>query len=195
MSTLLLEPWMGLRAALLLAGGRAEGAVRMGGEGPAHQLARARHSFLALLLCLPLFLGLQLLEGEVTGAAMLRGLASVVLGWLGYAVLSQALAASLGRAVLWPRFLALWSWCNLVQYLLMAAATVPGLLGAPAVVVQAAWLVALGWALWLQWSATRLALALAGGAAAMLVVADFALGVIVLRFVNQGFSGHGILGG
>ena len=195
MSALPLEPWMGLRAALLLAGGRADGVVLMGGESPAHQMARARHSFVALLLCLPLFLGLQLLEGGEFGEATLRGLASVVLGWLGYAVLSQALAASLGRAVLWPRFLALWSWCNLVQYLLMAAAAVPGLLGAPGLVVQVAWVVALGWALWLQWSATRLALALSGWAAAMLVVADYALGVMVLRFVSKGIMGQGLLGG
>jgi hypothetical protein len=90
----------------------------------------------------------------------------------------------MGRGVLWPRFIALWNWCNLVQYLLLAAALVPPLLGAPALVAQTVWVVAMGWALWLQWSATRLGLGLSGGRAALMVVVDMGLGLVVLRLVG-----------
>jgi len=176
--------WMGLRAALLLARGREDGAALIGAEGPDDQIARARHSFLAILFCVPVFLAVQVLGRDAEFPAMAREFVGFVLGWLGYAVLSYHLVSGMGRAVLWPRFVALWNWCNLVQYLLMAATLVPSLLGAPTFVVQAAWLVAMFWSLWLQWSATRLTLALPGGRAALLVAADMALGLMVLRLTG-----------
>lgn len=181
MSAIRLDPWLGLRAALLLARGRADGAVLMVAERPDEQIVRARHSFLAMALCVPIYLAIHLFDGPDIGPITPRGLASLVLGWLGYAVLSHVQASSIGRAALWPRFLVLWNWCNLVQYLLLAVAMVPDLLGAPPVLVQTVWLAAMGWALWLQWSATRLALALPGAPAAVLVIADVLLGVAVMR--------------
>ena len=184
MSVAAASPWMGLRAALLLARGREDGAALIGAEGPDDQRARARHSFLAMLFCVPVFLSVQVLGRGTEDQAMAREFTGFVLGWLGYAVLSYYLAARLGRAMLWPRFVALWNWCNLVQYLLMATTLVPSLLGAPAFVVQATWLVAIFWSLWLQWSATRLTLALPGGPAALLVAADMALGLLVLRLTG-----------
>ena len=184
MNAVPLGQWMGLRAALLLARGRAEGAALMVGETPAGQAVRARHSFLAMLLCLPLFAAIQDLAlqgpGAIAADTLPRALASFVLGWFGYAVLSHQLAEGMGRAALWPRFIVLWNWCNLIQYLLMACATVPMLLGAPPLVAQTAWLVAMGWALWLEWYATRLALAIPGGPAAALVALDFALGLFLV---------------
>lgn len=175
---------LGLRAALLLARGRADGVLPLVLDDQASQQARARHSFTALALCLPMFLAVQLLGREAPGPAMLRELAGFAISWLGYAVLSHSLAAAMGRAALWPRFVTLWNWCNLVQYLLLAAALVPQLLGAPALLAQTAWLVAMGWAIWLQWSATRLGLALPGGRAALLVAMDMALGLVVLRLTT-----------
>lgn len=179
---------LGLRAALQLARGRVEGADLVCEGGPEEHLARARQSFVAPLLCLPMFLAVQVWVVPVPAKAaqdwaLLRELAGFLLGWLGYAVLSHRLALEMGRAALWPRFMALWNWCNLVQYLLLMAALVPQLLGAPAVVSQTAWVVAMGWAVWLQWSATRLGLGLSGGRAALMVVVDMALGVVVVRFV------------
>ncbi len=174
---------LGLRAALLLARGRVDGADLVADGGPEEHLLRARQSVAALLLCLPMFLAVQVLAREAPGLPMLRELAGFLLGWLGYAVLSHRLAEEMGRAALWPRFMALWNWCNLVQYLLLMAALAPQLLGAPAVVSQTAWVVAMGWAVWLQWSATRLGLGLSGGRAALMVVVDMALGVVVVRFV------------
>lgn len=181
MSAISLGPLAGLRAALLLAGGRPDVALLVGAEPPDAQLARARHSFAALLLCLPVFITVQALARDAPGLATLRELASFLLAWLGYAVLSQRLATEMGRAALWPRFIVLWNWTNLVQYLLLAAALVPQLLGLHPLLAQTAWLAALGWALWLQWTATRLGLALSGGRAALMVIVDIALGLVVLR--------------
>ena len=51
----------------------------------------------------------------------------------------------------------MWNWCNVVQYLLLVLAGLPLLLGAPDWIDQTAGLVALGWALWLEWFAARVA--------------------------------------
>ena len=190
MTDVSIGPWMGLRAALLLARGRPEGAFLVSIEPPEAQLARARHSFLAMLFCVPIFLLIQSLgqdQGKASlgisgpGIATLRESAAFVLAWLGYAVLSHRLATAMDRAELWPLFVVLWNWCNLVQYLLMACALTPALFGAPPIIGQTGWVVAMGWSLWLQWSATRFGLGLPGGRAAMLVAADMALGMVVLR--------------
>ena len=175
---------LGLRAALLLARGRVDGLDLVAEGGPEEHLQRARQSFVALLLCLPIFLVVQELGRPAEGTSLLRELAGLLLSWLGYAVLSHRLAAQMGRGVLWPRFIALWNWCNLVQYLLLAAALVPPLLGVPMVVAQTLWVVAMGWARWLQWSATRLGLGLSGGRAALMVAVDMGLGLVVLRVVG-----------
>ena len=79
----------------------------------------------------------------------------------------------------WPRCIALWNWCNVVQYLLLVVFSIPGLLGAPALLDQAAQLVGLGWALWLEWFAFRLTLGIGVVAAAGLVVLDVAIGVLL----------------
>ena len=174
-------PWLGLRAALLLARGRHEGVALLIAEAPEAQRARAVHSFVAMLFCLPVFLAVQEVGRDLEGLAMLRQAGGVAIGWLGYAVLSHRIGAAIGREAQWPRFIVLWNWCNLVQYLLVGAALLPSFLGVPAMVAQTAWIVAMGWAMWLQWSATRLGLALPGGRAALLVVTDMALGIAVMR--------------
>ncbi len=75
----------------------------------------------------------------------------------------------MGLAERWPRFIALWNWCNVVQYLLLVVFSIPGLLGAPALFDQVAQLFALGWALWLEWFAFRLTLGIGVVPAAGLV--------------------------
>ena len=180
-------PWMGLRAALLLARGRPEGAFLIMLEKPGEQAARARHSFLAMAFCVPIFLAIEEFGGPRLGIVVLREPAtfelalSFGLSWLGYAVLSHLLAAKMERDEEWRCFLVLWNWCNLVQYLLAGCALVPGLLGAPPIVGQTVWMVAIGWSIWLQWSATRIGLGLSGGRAALMVAADIALGIVVQR--------------
>jgi hypothetical protein len=176
---------VGLRAALLLARGRAEGVALVAAGSAAEQDEVARHSFLAMALCFPVFLGLHALGGAKPGLLPLaHDSMGFVLGWLGFVVLSHRLALEMGRAALWPRFVALWNWCTLVQYLLLTATVVPPLLGVPALLSQTIWLAALGWAVWLEWTAVRVGLVLPGGKAALVVVVDIALGVLVMRLVG-----------
>jgi hypothetical protein len=148
-------------------------------------MAGAARSFSAAAICLPAFVCLRLIAW--TGAGVPRhaahvlalDLLSYIAAWFGFAVLSYQLVGVMGLAERWPRFIALWNWCNVVQYLLLVAFSLPGLLGAPALLDQVAQLFALGWALWLEWFAFRLTLGLGALAAAGLVMLDVAIGVLL----------------
>jgi len=170
----------GLQAAFLLARGRAEGMrhVETGLDG-------AARSFWAAAICLPAFLCLRLLDWVDggpplrVGHALAADLLGYVIGWVAFALLSRELARMLGRAESWPRFIAAWNWCNVAQYGLLVLAGLPDLFGAPGWVQQAAGLIALGWALWLEWYATRLALEIPVLPAIGLVVLDVVIGLVV----------------
>jgi hypothetical protein len=170
----------GLHAALLVARGRTEGLRHVSDD-----MAGAARSFWAAAICLPAFLGLRLMTwsgSELSPQAehvFALDLLSFLIGWCGFAVLSWRLVERMGRGPLWPRFIALWNWCNVVQYLLLVVFSIPGLLGAPPLLDQAAQLFALGWALWLEWFAARITLAISGAAAAGLVLLDVAIGVLL----------------
>ena len=170
----------GMQAALLLARGRTDGLARVGDD-----MAEAARSFWAAAICLPAFVCLRLLAWTGNGmpphAAHLFALdlLSFGVGWLGFAVLSHRLVRVMGLAARWPRFITLWNWCNVVQYLLLVVFSIPGLLGAPALLDQASQLFGLGWALWLEWFAFRLTLGVGGLPAAGLVVLDVAIGVLL----------------
>lgn len=178
-----------LHGAFMLARGRAEGlalivAVPAGEHAPSIQTLAVR-SFWALALSLPAFLSLHLMEWATDGLPaspahdLLLDLLASAVGWLGFAVLSHELAGMLGRTPLWPRYLAVWNWCNLVQYLLLVVTSLPAVLGLPSMIAQTIWLVGLIWALWLEWYATRLALDLPPIPAAGFVGLDFALGLLI----------------
>ena len=165
----------GLQAAMLLAQGRREG-LRYVEPG----LAGARRSFWAALICLPPFAVLRI--GDWLAAAAPAQLAAAdllgyVAGWAGYALLTRPLAGWLGRAEHWPRFVTAWNWCNVVQYTLLLVAAVPDWLGAPDWVRQTAGLIAIGWAVWLEWYAARLTLEVGALAAAALTGLDLLLGL------------------
>jgi hypothetical protein len=174
----------GLHGAFLLARGRADG-MRLIVAPPEAEMAVATLSFWAIALCLPAFLCLHLLEWTEAGMpaapadALARALLGYVTGWVGFAVLSHRLARALGRSALWPRFITAWNWCNVVQYVIIVVAGLPDLAGLPSAIGDTAWLVGMGWALWLEWYATRLALAVPALPAAALVGLDFALGVLL----------------
>ena len=174
----------GLGAALVLARGRAEG-IRLLEFDAAAAMQVAAHSFWAAAVCLPAFAALRALDWAEGGvpAEPVRGalldLLGYAVGWAGFALLSRSVAALLGRAALWPRFVTVWNWCNVLQYLALLAATVPQALGLPDLIGETVWLVAMGWALWLEWFATRAALEVPGVQAAGLVVLDVALGVLL----------------
>lgn len=173
----------GLQAALLLAWGRAEGLILVG--APAGALVAARRSFWAMAFCLPALLCLELLgqRGTEAPASPGRDLAlrflGFAIGWLLFALASHRVAVLTGRTALWPRYITLYNWCNVVQYLMLVVALVPGLLGLPDIIGTTAWLVALGWALWLEWFMTGLALAVPGAMAAALVALDVFIGLLV----------------
>jgi hypothetical protein len=182
----------GLQAALLLARGRSEGMALLVGTPDAEMAATSR-SFWAIALSLPAFVALHLLDWAQTGLPphaahrFALDLAGYLIGWIGFALLSHRLATMLGRGARWPRFIAVWNWCNVIQYLMLVVGTaLPQLLGLPDIVQQTAWLVAMGWALWLEWYATRLALDLSRVQALALVAADFALGLFLLGLTGSG---------
>jgi len=165
----------GMHAALLLARGRAEGLRYVDTD-----LAGAARSFWAIVVALPAFICLRLLSGSpgaVPAHDFALDLLSYVIGWLGFALLSRPVVEAMGCMPRWSRFIVLWNWCNVVQYLLLVVAAVPGLLGAPAVMQQAASLIAIGWALWLEWFAIKLALGVATLPALGLVGLDLSIGL------------------
>lgn len=171
----------GLAAALLFARGRTEGLALLTGG-----LDTARHSFLAGLICLPVFLGLRLVSWNVRGApgnGIAVGLAAefvgYVLGWVAFALVSKAVAEQAQRGANWPQFIAAWNWSNTVQYALLLVLMVPALLGMPSWVGNALGLVAVGYAMWLEWFVTRVALGVASGTAAMFVLMDLVLGLFI----------------
>lgn len=182
----------GLQAALLLARGRPDG-LGLLDHKPDAAMRAAAGSFWAIAFALPGFVALHVMDwvisGEPSGVgrAFAQDLLGFVIGWLAFALLSHRVAELTGRAALWPRFITAWNWCNVIQYLILVVATLPGLLGLPAFIGQACWLVAIFWALWLEFFTTRLALALSVRSAVALVALDFSLG-IALIFIIAGFN-------
>ncbi len=170
----------GLSGALLLARGRADGFARVESD-----MAGAARSFWAAALALPALLAMRLIGWTVQGVpadaghALALDLLLFVIGWAGFAVISRSVVGALGRANRWPGFVAIWNWCNVVQYGLLLLGAIPVLLHAPAPVQQLCGLVALGWALWLEWFATRIALGITGLAAAGLVGLDVSIGLLL----------------
>jgi hypothetical protein len=181
----------GLQAALMLARGRSEGIALLAAD-PEAEAAAASRSFWAIVLSLPAFVALHLLDWAQSGLPphaahrFALDLLGYGIGWVAFALLSHRLAAMLDRSARWPRFIAAWNWCNVIQYLMLVVGTaLPQLLGLPDIVQQTAWLVAMGWALWLEWYATRLALGVLGMQAAALVAADFAIGLFLLGLTGS----------
>ena len=171
----------GIQGALLLARGRSDG-IRL---VETDQTAAIR-SFWAIPLCLPSVVCLKLLDwlaiGTPPNPALVLGryLLLFLVGWLLFVWVSHHLAGVLSRHAQWPRFIAIWSYCTVIENALVALGGLPGALGAPATVDQVAQLVAIGWALWLEWYAIRLSLQVGALAAAGLVVVDIAIGIVMV---------------
>jgi hypothetical protein len=171
---------LGLNAALRLARGRADGVVLV----PDDRKTIVR-SFWSIALCLPAVICRLLMSWADTGvpadAAHLaaREVIVFVLGWLVFVEATHWLAPRIGRAGRWGRFIAVWNWCNVIEGALVVVGAIPGVLGAPAVVDEACQLIAIGWALWLEWYATREALGVATLTAVGLVVLDQSIGIML----------------
>ena len=171
---------LGLYAALRLARGRADGVALVPGDRKT--IVR---SFWSIALCLPAVIGRLLMSWAATGipadAARLAGreVLVFVVGWLVFVEVTHRLAPVIGRAERWSRFIAVWTWCNVVVGVIVIVGGIPGMLGAPAIVDQACELIAIGWALWLEWYATRLTLGVAPLRAASFVLLDQSIGIML----------------
>jgi hypothetical protein len=175
----------GLHAALLFARGRSEGLRYVEAD-----MAGAARSFWAIAICLPAIVCLQLMAWLQYGVPSRAGHAigldimGYLVGWLAYALLTFHLAPRFGCAPRWPRFIAAWNWCNVIENLLLVVGGIPGLLGAPPLLDQASQIVVTGWALWIEWFATRQALGTGRFVAGLLVALDLLIG-LVLAGLNQ----------
>lgn len=149
-----------LHAAFRLARGDAGGLTPLGDapEGPA--AGSVRDSFRAMAVALPPFLLLHVLESDSPDRPDLaHDLLGYVIGWVGFVLLSHFIAVRSGRGALWPRYVAAWNWCSVVQYIVVAAAGLIAAAGVvPDVVAETIWLVSVGWALWLEYFLARAAL-------------------------------------
>jgi hypothetical protein len=171
---------LGLYAALRLARGRADGVVLVPGDRKT-----IVHSFWAIALSLPTVICRLLMSWAATGvpsdAAHLLGREVIVfvVGWLVFVEVTHRLAPLIGRAERWGQFIAVWNWCNVVEGVLVIVGGIPGTLGAPAVIDEAFELIAIGWALWLEWYATRLVFGVSPLTAALFVLLDQSIGIML----------------
>ncbi|HVZ09066.1 hypothetical protein [Rhodopila sp.] len=170
----------GLSGAARLAVGRPDGVslVRGGRQ-------TAIHSFLAIPIAMPSVVCRLLMswaaDGMPTqpGEHMARELILFVVGWLLFVEASHAIASAIGRQHAWLRFVALWNWCNVIEGVLVVAGGLPALAGAPPMLVEAAEVITIGWALWLEWYATRLTLNVSTAMAIGFVVIDQLIGILL----------------
>ena len=89
-----------------------------------------------------------------------------------------------GREAAWPRFMAAWNWSNIPQYAALVLLSAPGLL-LPVGFAQVLALVAVGYAMWLEWFVTKHALGIPGASAVMFVLLDVAIGLFVQGIVGR----------
>ncbi|BDG70197.1 hypothetical protein Rmf_01260 [Roseomonas fluvialis] len=123
----------------------------------------------------------------LAGGETLRGLTAdmiaYVCSWAGFALASLPLCEAMGRRALWPRLVAAWNWVNLVQYVVLGVLALPGVLGVSGIAMEALGLIAVGYALWLQWFTARAALGVNGLRAAAFVALDLAIAVFLSGLV------------
>ena len=113
--------------------------------------------------------------------ALGRYLMLFLVGWLPFVWLSHHLAPRLQRQAQWPRFIAIWAYCSIIENTLVAIGALPGAWRTDDL-DQACQLVTIGWALWLEWYAIRLSLQVGAFTAAVLLVIDFSIGVVLTAF-------------
>ena len=179
----------GLRFAFKLACGKPDGVPLVEADRRG-----TGQSFLALLVCLPVVVAARALGwfgGIPPGAlrALSRDMLVFGVSWLGFAALSWHLVPMVTDQKRWPRFIVAWNWCNVVENLLIVIGMVPGALGAPHVADQVAQVFTTGWALWLEWYAIRLTLAVGPLTALYLLVVDESIGLILSSVASAFYSG------
>lgn len=171
----------GIHGALLLARGRPEGIELVENDKEA-----AIRSFWAIPVCVPAVVCLKLLDWITVGIPahvpleLGRYLMLFLVGWLLFVWVSHHMVAALHKETMWPRFIAVWSYCSIIENTLVAIGGLPSVLGVPAIISEAAQLVTFGWALWLEWFAIRLSLQVSIITAVILLTVDFGIGIIMM---------------
>jgi len=180
----------GMQAAFLLARGRSDGVQHVQADADG-----VRRSFWAMAVSAPAVICLQLigwLQDTIpanAGQMLALEMMAYVVGWLGFVVLSFYIVPMFDAGPRWGRFIVVWNWCNVVENMLLVIGFIPGLLHAPAAIDQASQIITFGWALWIEWYATRVALSTNGLAAAALVILDQLIG-LMLGGLNATLLGH-----
>ncbi|MEY3731992.1 MAG: hypothetical protein RLZZ57_2748 [Pseudomonadota bacterium] len=147
----------------------------------------AAYSFRAAAICLPIFMFFkdQASPPEDLALSLLVDLLLFVASWAGFALASLFLARALGVGDAWPRFIAAWNWAAVVQYLALAGLSLPGLLLGHGALLDFGGLLALFYALWMEWFVARHALRLTALGAAGFVVIDLGLAVFLGGFAAR----------
>ncbi len=146
-------------------------------------------SFRAAALCYPLYLALltmrvSLSKWQAAGGFVVITVETIayVIAWVAFPLAMLTVARRLGRANRYFDFMVPYNWWQLPQsllFVLVGLQSAGGLLPAPAgQAVEAAAVVAV---LVYEWYIARVALDISGSAAALIVVVDLALGIVIDR--------------
>lgn len=180
----------GLHGAFLLARGRSEGMHYVQADADGVLI-----SFWALAVASPTIVCLRLIiwvETSIPSDAshvLALDMMAYVVGWLGFVALSYHIVPLFRAEARWGRYVSTWNWCNVVESLLLVVGCIPGLLHAPPIIDTASQIFTTGWALWIEWYATRLALGTGALAALSLVIIDQLIGWMLAGW-NIAVLGH-----
>jgi len=86
---------------------------------------------------------------------------------------------------LWPRYIAAWNWCSLLQSVMLVGGLTTAMIGLPDWVSQTVVLVIVFWAVWLEYFVARVALGFSGLQAVAMVALDFALSQVASGLMEQ----------
>ena len=166
----------------MLARGQAAGLVAFENTLPV-----AAYSFRAAAICLPIFMFFkdQTSTPDDVVLTIFVDLLLFAASWAGFALASLYLAKALGVADSWPRFIAAWNWSAVVQYLALVALSLPGLLLGKGSLLDLGGLLALLFALWMEWFIARHALRLSPLGAAGFVALDLGIAVFLGGFAAR----------
>jgi hypothetical protein len=171
-----------LAGAFMLARGRAAGLAAFENTLPV-----AAYSFRAAAICLPIFMFFkdQTSTPDDVVLTLFVDLLLFAASWAGFALASLYLARALGVAEAWPRFIAAWNWSAVVQYLALAVLSLPGLLLGRGGLLDLGGLLALFFAVWMEWFVARHALRLSPLGAAGFVALDLGIAVFLGGFAAR----------
>jgi hypothetical protein len=171
-----------LAGAFMLARGRVAGLAAFENTLPV-----AAYSFRAAAICLPIFMFFkdQTSTPDDVVLSLFVDLLLFAASWAGFALASLYLARALGVAEAWPRFIAAWNWSAVVQYLALAVLSLPGLLLGRGGLLDLGGLLALFFAVWMEWFVARHALRLSPLGAAGFVALDLGIAVFLGGFAAR----------